>query len=270
VGFGLSERVTTFGKGGTRWSDPNMSLSHRFERDGRGFQFREGLSLTVPTTERSHNDGLYTRATCRVSLNRRTETGWSTNMGLSYSRPFYKDIDKVASAKDWGASPPSAQTQSDPSGATRSNGGDRRGGGGRGGRGNRPGRGNSNLVGSSGSSSEQTPQQVVDSVLRETERDRTTGSVGLTYSFPRHWKIGTGGGISYVQTSKDKAVWATSARVLGVSYKVSNVEMGSDLQVFSDAGKFKHPSLPKYWGVGLHLSLAFGGRGGGETSEGEI
>ncbi|MGZ6359833.1 MAG: hypothetical protein ACXWP1_11805, partial [Bdellovibrionota bacterium] len=72
-GYRLSEHFSlgagqTYVKG-RKFSDTTTNLSYRSNGfDEQGLGHRAGLSLSIPTTERSHNDHLITRATARTSL----------------------------------------------------------------------------------------------------------------------------------------------------------------------------------------------------------
>lgn len=99
--------------------------------------------------------------------------------------------------------------------------------------------------------------EIADLVMRERIIDRTNVGAGISLR-PKTWRFSSGAGATYVQTARQHAIWLTTARVLGISYGFGQAEAGIDAQIYSDIHRYDHPSLPKLWNVGMHLSYLFG------------
>ncbi len=225
-----------------KFSDPTLGLNYRNSVDS-GWGQRVGLGLSLPTTEKSHNERLITRATIRTGASL-TADRFVTSAGLSYSRPIYSrpgDLPSMRGEDGGGATAAPGASQPSPGGRRTG----RHGGGGTSG----------NVI-----NADPTPASLeeVDLVIMEREVDRSTGSIGLTFIPSQHWKLGTGAGITYLETARQKAIWLTSARLIGAAYTFGKAEIGSDLQLYSDIHKYQHAALPRLWSIGLHLSYFLG------------
>jgi len=222
-----------------KFSDPTLGLSYKHSVDA-GWGHKAGLGLSIPTTEKSHNERLITRATARSGVSFTTDR-FVSSASLAYSRPFNSRAGDLPSSRGDG------DTTSSPSGTP----GGR--GGGRGGRGGSAPPGNPFGV-------DPTPSvlEAADLVMMEREVDRTTGSLGVSYVPGEHWKLGSGAGVTYLETARQKAIWLTSARLLGAAYTLGHVEVGSDIQMYSDIHNYQHASFPRLWNVGLHLTYFIG------------
>ena len=227
---------------GRKFSDPTTGLNYRSNGfDEQGLGQRAGLSLSLPTTERSHNEQLITQATVRSSLSYMAGR-WTSSGGLAYSRPFYMHPASLA-VTSFG--PPPTAPGAPPPHAHGHHGAPTPGGDG----GPAAAAVNDPNVGT---------LEAVDLVMGERVADRSTGSVGVSFQPSYHWKLGTGAGLTYLETWKQKTIWLTSARVLTAAYSFWKMEAGSDFSLYSDIHKYAHPSLPSLMNVGLHLTYFMG------------
>ena len=240
---GLSETYVQ----GRKFSDPMAGLTYRSNRfDEQGLAHRVGLNLSVPTTERSHNDQLITRATLRTSL-AYVAGPWTSSAGIAYSRPFFEHPGNLAASNFDDPSAPPGSPQSGPAGGGASS----HHSGGRGGH-------------SVTSTDPTDPNAVVyvpepaSIAMQEREADRTTSSVGVSFQPNSHWRFGSAMGVTYLETWRQKTIWLTNARPLTVAYDFWKMEVGSDVSLYSPISKFQHPSLPSLMVVGLHLSYFMG------------
>lgn len=92
--FSLSFGVTHVDT--TGYSDPSLGLNFINSRDD-DWSHRLDLRLSIPASERSKNDHLFTKATLRAGTTFRGES-FTTSGGVSHCRPFYQDVSKVESA----------------------------------------------------------------------------------------------------------------------------------------------------------------------------
>lgn len=216
------------------FSDPKLGAAYRFKAE-QGWGQKTSLGLSVPTSGRSRKSNLVTRASLRSSLTYAFADRFEASAGLSHSRPFYSRAEEIAPARK--ESNPSLDGK----------------------RGRRSGGRGAAPVGDALSEPSIATLQEVDLVMMEREVDRTTGSLGLTFEPSNRWKLETGVGVTYLQTARQKAMWLSNAHLLGATYRFgSSLEAGTDLKLFSDVQKFRHPSIPKLWSFGLQLTYLLG------------
>jgi len=216
-----------------KFLDPTAGIAYRNMR-ADGWGQRAGLDFSAPLSARSNAETLVTRGTLRTRLIHRSDV-WIMSGGLAYSRPFYSDPSKAGTFGHSSAN--SAGPRSRPPGGS--------------GGGLSPG-------GAIGSATTTQSLEEVDLVMLEPEFARTTASAGVLFSPGAKWKLSSNAGATHLETAKGHVIWLTSAKILGASYRLGQAEVGSDFQLYSDAHKFAHPSLPSLWSVGVHLSYSFG------------
>lgn len=209
--------------------DPTAGMQYRFHINPETSQ-RFVLSTSAPLSEKSHNDQLVTRTTIKAQTTYRSDE-WTFIGGISHSRPFYQNEDLVlrapVSARASGSAPVSKRSSKS---ANRSV-------------------GVSNLTSSIDD---------VDLIFQQKEANRTNARISASRTLGRHWKLNSGAGISWIQTGHGHSIWLTSARVIAVAYTFGEWEIGSDFTLNSDQRRFKKPTLPNLWNIGVHLTYALG------------
>lgn len=244
-------RQFTFGAGQTyvanrKFSDPSLSLNYRGRTaEEQGWAPRAGIGLTIPSTERSHNDQLITRATLRSGLSYAAGP-WTTSVSLSHSRPIFAHPGKLG-ASQWDAPPaqPGGEAPAPRRSHRRSNNAT-------------PGGSNGDAASAALADPNATTLEAVDIAMSERESDRTTSSIGISFQAAPHLRIGSGAGVTYLETWKQKTIWLTNVRAVSAAYSFWKMEAGSDVQLYSDIHKYAHPSLPNLIAIGFHLTYFVG------------
>jgi hypothetical protein len=72
--------------------------------------------------------------------------------------------------------------------------------------------------------------------------------------------VGLSGRLLYLTTFRHSRLWATGLQPLEVSYRHKHWEMGGAFSLSSRLERYRSPSLPNQWGVGMSLSYSFGER----------
>ena len=235
----------------SKFSDPSVGLNYK-EVVREGWGKKGGFSLSIPTTEKSHNDHILTKASLRTGLAYYGDN-WNIALSLSHSRPFYQGGTNLS---DYVTRKKSGKTASKKPRSTRPN----------------PGGGTSTLSRTDDPSSGSSPggniadrpgsayssMEEVDLVLNEREVARSSASLNYQFTPSRSWKFTGGPGTTLLRTARENTIWMTSMKLLGVSYQTGHFETGSDINLYSNIHKFKSPSLPNLWNFGLHVSYLFG------------
>ncbi len=240
---------------GRKWADPALSFSYRARMfDEQGLSPRLGLGLTLPTTEKSHNDRLITQATARTGLTY-VAGRWTSSGSLAYSRPIYQHPGKLSPYMFGG--PQASQSNAGQNPAAVPQGLHH----GHGHHGAPPVSPNDATPGSTASTDPNAglpPPNPEDVVMAERTQARTTAGMGITYRATDKLRLGTGAGLSYVETFRNESMWITNIRVASAAYSFWKMEAGSNVDLYSTMAKYQHASLPTMMAVGFHLSYFMG------------
>lgn len=205
--------------------DPSLSLGYN-ELDLSGVSQRYTLSASIPTTEKSREDDLITKASVRgffgVNLG-----NWSLFTSAVAAKSFYRGTPPE------GGRFSRAQKPSAPETGTRSDTGTRSAG---------------------------TPPVLdeVDQALMEREIERAGLNLGANYTPFGDLRLTSSLGASRALTQKDRTVWTTNARLIAATYALGACDISGDLSLFSDAENFRGLSTPNVLGIGFRVTYTFG------------
>jgi hypothetical protein len=100
--------------------------------------------------------------------------------------------------------------------------------------------------------------QEMDIVILQKEKNRSTASATIAY-VKKAFTFSASATASHFRTFKDRSIWATTLKPLGIAYTTKNKwETGASFNLTSAIEKYRAPSLPTQWNVGVYLSYSIG------------
>ncbi|MGZ3696019.1 MAG: hypothetical protein ACXWQO_18255 [Bdellovibrionota bacterium] len=100
--------------------------------------------------------------------------------------------------------------------------------------------------------------QEVDIVILQKEKNRSTASATIAYT-RKALTFSASAMATHFRTFKEKSIWATTVKPLGIAYTSKNKwETGASFNLTSAIEKYRSPSLPSQWNIGVYLSYSMG------------
>jgi hypothetical protein len=98
----------------------------------------------------------------------------------------------------------------------------------------------------------------LDIVLTQRESSRSSAYLGTGFRASRSLQLRASGSLSLFNTFKNSHLWITRVKPIGLTYTIDQMELGAELDLVSAIEKYRSPSLPKHWSLGMNLSYSFG------------
>lgn len=200
------------------YSDPFLGIGYRVAREG-GWIHRAEWKLSAPVNRTSRADGLLTRGVLRADTLLR-HGFFVTSGGLSHSRPFYRDSSRLDR----------------PSGLSSKG---------------------STVVGRNSVMAAPKISEL-DLLLMQRENSRSSAHIGTGFQASKKWRLSTSANVAYLTTFQRGHLWVTGFKPINAIFTDKNLEIGAGLGLLSDIQKYRRPSLPKDWNVGLNVSYSLG------------